>query len=162
MRLNQLSKHFCQSNWGYFQNVHSGAINHFFRCRKTLTSNFIFYVRCHVRTIRRMTTKLIFWVLKNAVVLADVWELALSWWRVIRLRWLILLISWTTTGKLMVVYHSELTVLRCSSGTIGTCPVFPKKQAIICLKVLRARATFVGFGSSWNTVDCCLLSGSYA
>ena len=48
----------------------------------------------------------------------------------------------------VVVYHSELTVLRCSSGTIATCPVLPKKQAIICLVVLRPRATFVGFGSS--------------
>ena len=39
----------------------------------------------------------------------------------------------------MVVYHAELTVLRCSSGTIATCPVFPKiVQAIICLEVLRA------------------------
>ena len=57
-------------------------------------------------------------------------------------------ISWNTTGKQMVVHHSESIVLRCSSATIATCPVFPKKQAIICLKVLRARATFVGFGSS--------------
>ena len=43
----------------------------------------------------------------------------------------------------MVVYHSELAVLRCSSGTIVTCSVFPKTQAIICLEVLCARATFV-------------------
>ena len=28
----------------------------------------------------------------------------------------------------MVKYHSELTVMRCSSGTIATCPVFPKKR----------------------------------
>ena len=32
--------------------------------------------------------------------------------------------------------------------TITTCPVFPKKQAINCLEVLRARATFVRFDSS--------------
>ena len=51
-------------------------------------------------------------------------------------------------NRQMVVQHSELTVLRCSSGTIAICPVFPKKQAIICLEVLRARATLVGFGSS--------------
>ena len=40
---------------------------------------------------------------------------------------------------------------------------FPNKQAIICLEVLRERATFNGFGSSWNThtVDYCLLSGSW-
>ena len=47
-----------------------------------------------------------------------------------------------------IVYHSELTVLRCSSGTIATSPVFPKKQAIICLEVLHTQATFVGFSSS--------------
>ena len=92
-----------------------------------------------------------FGVLKNAVVWADVWKLPLSWWRVFRLRRLIFLISWKTTGKQMVVYHSELTILRCSSGTIATCPVFHKKQAIICLKVLRALATFVGLVSSLNT-----------
>ena len=28
----------------------------------------------------------------------------------------------------MVMYHSKLTVLRCASGTIATCPVFQKKQ----------------------------------
>ena len=48
----------------------------------------------------------------------------------------------------MVAFHSELTVRRCSSGTIATCPVFPKKKAIIWLEVLRAQATFVGFGAS--------------
>ena len=67
------------------------------------------------------------WVLKNAVVWVDVWELALSWWKVICLRWLVSLISWKTTGKQMGVYHSELTILRWFSGTIATCPVFPKK-----------------------------------
>ena len=108
--------------------------------------------------------KLMFWVLKNVVVWADVWQLALSWWRVIRLQRLVFLISCKTTGKQMFVYHTELIVLHGSSGTIATCPVFPKKHAIIRLEELRARTTFVGFGSSWNThtVDCCLLSGSYA
>ena len=52
------------------------------------------------------------------------------------------------SSKQMVVYHSELTALRCSSGTFATCPVFLKKQAIICLEVLCKRATFIGFGSS--------------
>ena len=77
----------------------------------------------------------------------------------IRLRRLVFLISWKTVGKQMVVYHSKLTILRWSRGTNATCPVFLKKQAIICLEVLSARATFVGFGSSRNTrtVDCCLL-----
>ena len=34
------------------------------------------------------------------------------------------------------------------SGTIATCPVFPKKQAIICLELLCEQANFVGFASS--------------
>ena len=68
-----------------------------------------------------------FWVLKNAVVWAVVWELALSWWIVIRLRRLIFLISCEKTGKQMVVYHSELNVMHYSSGTIAPRPVFPKK-----------------------------------
>ena len=45
-----------------------------------------------------------------------------------RLRRLVFLISWKTTSTQMVVYHSELTVLRCSSGTIVICPVFQKKK----------------------------------
>ena len=45
-----------------------------------------------------------------------------------RLRRLVFLISWKTTGKQMAVYHSELTVLRCYSGTIATYPVFPKNR----------------------------------
>lgn len=62
-----------------------------------------------------------------------------------------------------VVYHSELTFLRCSSNVVTTCLVF-QKLAFICLEVLRARKTLVRFDSAWNThiVDCCLLSGSYA
>ena len=55
---------------------------------------------------------------------------------------LIFLISWKTTGKQMVVYHSELTALSCSSGTIATCPVFWKQHAIICLEVLRVLCNF--------------------
>ena len=38
----------------------------------------------------------------------------------------------------MVMYHPELTVLRCYSSKFATCPVYPKKQAIVYLEVLRA------------------------
>lgn len=64
----------------------------------------------------------------------------------------------------MVVYYLESTILRFFSGTIATFPVFPQKLTIICLEVLRARTTFVEFGSSSNThsVASSLLSGSYA
>ena len=47
------------------------------------------------------------------------WELKLLWWRVIRLRRLVFLISWRTIGKQMVVHHSELTVLPSSSEKTG-------------------------------------------
>ena len=40
-----------------------------------------------------------------------------------------------TFGKQMVVYHSELNVLQCSSGTVATWPVLQKKQANICNKI---------------------------
>ena len=54
--------------------------------------------------------------------------------RVIRLRRLVYLISWKTTGKQIVVYHAELIVLRCSSGTFATCPVFPKNRRLYAWK----------------------------
>ena len=47
--------------------------------------------------------------------------------------------NWQTNGCIPL----ELIVLRCSNDTIATCPVFPKKQAFICLEVLRAWATFL-------------------
>ena len=90
----------------------------------------------------------------DVVVWANVWELALSWWRVIRLRRLVFLISWKKTGKQIVVYHSELTILRCTSGTIATWPVFRKnmrsfawkcfvcKQLLLDLAHLRLLFTF--------------------
>ena len=90
----------------------------------------------------RWLIKSMFWVLQNAVVWADVWELALSWWRMIRLLRLVFLISWKTTGQQMAVYHSEFNVLRCSSGTIATFPVFPKNRqsfawkCFVCEKLL--------------------------
>ena len=45
---------------------------------------------------------------------------------------LVFLISPKTSGKQMVVYHSEMTVLRRTNDKVATCPVFPKKQATIC------------------------------
>ena len=80
--------------------MHSERINRFFRCQKTLTSHFFTFGN-KKEVIR------IFWVLKNAVVWAYVWDLALSWW--IHLRRFVFLITWKTTGKEMVV-----TVLHCS------------------------------------------------
>ena len=160
MRLNQLSKHFWHSDWGTrisktcilnASSASSGVQKRWplilFLCTGEKKKSF----GAKSGLYGGWLIKSMFWMLKNAVVWADVWEPALSWWRVIHLLRLVFLISWKTTGKQMIAYHLELTVLRCSSGTIATCQVFPKKQAIICLEALRARATFAGFGSSWNT-----------
>ena len=171
MSLNQLLKHFWHSDWDIFKTCFLNATTASLGIEKRWPLILFLTYGNRKKSFGAKSGlyggwlfKSMFWVLKNAIIWADVWEHALLWWRVIRLRRLVFLISWKTTGKQMVVYHSKLTVQRWSSGSIATCPVFPKKQAIICLEVLRARATFVGFGSSWNThtVDCCLLSGSFA
>lgn len=49
--------------------------------------------------------------------------------------------SWKTTGQQMIMYHSELIILRCSSGIIVSCPGFSKMQATIRLDVLRPLTT---------------------
>ena len=92
-----------------------------------------------------------FWPIKKALLWADVWEFALPWWTIIRLLLFVFRISPKNLGKEIVVYHSEWTAIRCSSGTVATWPVLPKKQATICFEVLLSRTTFVGFGSSSNT-----------
>ena len=51
-----------------------------------------------------------FWSVKKALVRADA----------IRPLFFVFLISPKTLGKQIVVYHSELTVLRCLSGTVAT------------------------------------------
>lgn len=58
-----------------------------------------------------------------------------------------LLFSTKVSVKLMLVQHLEMIVLRSSKDTITTCLVFPKTQATICFKLLRARKTFLRFGS---------------
>lgn len=54
-------------------------------------------------------------------------------------------ISLLTSGKQMLVYHSDLTLRRCSYASVATWLVMPKKQTIICFNVLLPRTTFVGF-----------------
>ena len=51
----------------------------------------------------------------------------------------------------IVVFHSELTVLRRSSGTVATWQVLLKKHANICLEVIFSQTTSVGFGSGSKT-----------
>ena len=164
-------KHFFQSDWGNSKTcvlnastASSGVENRcprnlFLMCgnnKKSLGAKSGLYGGWPISSI--------FHSVRNAFVWVDVWELALSWWRMIRLFFCFFRISPMTSGKQMVVYHSELTVLRFSSTTDATWPLMPKKQAIICFDVLLPRTTFVGFASSWktHTVDCCFVSGSYA
>ena len=149
MRLNQFSKYFCRSDWSIFKtwilNVSSpssGVVKRWLLILFFTYGNKKKSFGAKLGLYGGWLIKSMLWVLKNSAVWADVWELALLWRRVNRLRQLFFLISWKTTNKQIFVYHSELTVLR-SSGTIATSPVLPKKQAIICLEVLRARTTLV-------------------
>ena len=45
------------------------------------------------------------YTIQSRVDWPNVWKLALSWWRRIRLRRLVYVISWKTTGKQMVVFY---------------------------------------------------------
>ena len=96
MRLNQLSKHICHFDWGISKTcilnastASSGVEKHWplilfftygnkkksFGAKSGLYGRWLIKLKC--------------WVLKNAVVWVDVWELALSCWRVIRHRRLV-------------------------------------------------------------------------
>ena len=86
--------------------------------------------------------------------------LALAWWTMFRRLLFVFRISPKTSGEQIVVNHSELTVLRCSSGTAATWPVLQKNQATICNEVILPQPTFVGFSldSKSHSVDCCFVS----
>ena len=103
MRLNQLSKHFCHSDWGNsktcipnLSTAFSGYEKRwpfilFFTYgnkKKSFGAKSGLYGGCPIKSM--------FWVFKNAVVWADLWKLAFSWWRVICLLRLVFLISWQT------------------------------------------------------------------
>jgi len=125
MRLNQFSKQFFHSEWGNSKTCVLNAStassgvekrwprNLFLMCgnkKKSLGAKSGLYGGWPINSM--------FSVLKKSLVWADVWELALSWWKMIRLRRLVFLISPNTSGKQMVVYHSELTVRRSCKGTV--------------------------------------------
>ena len=152
MRLNQFSKHFCHSDWGIPKTCILNASTASSGVEKRWT--LILFLTCgnKKKSFGAMSglyggwlIKLMFWVLKNAVVWADVWELALwsmfggwfSWFlgRQLANKWLCATQNWLFWVVLVVrLRHVQF---------------FRKKQAIIRLEVLYARTTFVGFGSSW-------------
>lgn len=100
----------------YFENMQSECSKSFFCCRKTLTSQFFLctgmkeIIRCPVRTIRRMAH--MFWMLKDAVVWVDVWELVVRnvYSSVVGFSDFL-----EDNCQKIVVYHLKLTISICSS-----------------------------------------------
>ena len=171
MHLNQLPKHFCNSDWGISKTCIPNASIASSGVEKRWPLILFFTYGNKKKSFGAKSglyggwlIKSMLWVLKNAVVWADVWELVLSWWRVIRLRLLVFLIYWKATDKQMVVYHSELIVPLCSSGTIATCPVFSEKTGDHLLGSASSASNFCWI---WLILKhqysrLLILSGSYA
>ena len=136
MRLNQLSKHFCHSHWRISKICILNSSTAFLGVEKRWPLILFF----------RYGNKKKSFCAKSG--LYGGW--LIEWGE-----------EWSVFGGLFSWFlGSQLA----NKWLCATCPAFPKKQAIIWLEVLRTRASFVVFGPSWNihTVDCCLLSGSYA
>lgn len=127
----------------HLQNMDSEGSNWFFARRKTLTSHYQFIflrikeiIRCQLRTLRRKTHQSMFWVLKNWFVWADFldkeWSVFGDWFSWFLRKYLAN--KWLCTTKIWLLGVVLVVRLRY---------VFPKKQATLCLKVLRARTTLV-------------------
>ena len=104
--------------------------------------------RSHWVPSQGWTANSTFWPVRKALVWADVWELTLAWWTMMRNPLLFFWNSPKTLGKQIVVYHSELPVLWCSSGTVATWPVLQKTQVTFCFEVLlsnKFRWIWLGF-----------------
>lgn len=118
LRSKHLSMHFCH----YDKGIHS---HHSFWTRQPplpvskIVDLSVYFLRTD--TIKRHSVPSLHYTVdklskrcfecKRAVVSVGVRECTLSWWRVFRLRRLVLLISWKTADKQVVVYHSEFTVM---------------------------------------------------
>ena len=110
-------------------------------------------IRCHVRTIRRMMHQIDVLSAQKCSCLSRCVRARIVWWRVLRLRRLVFLISWKITGKQMIMYHLELTVLCCSSGTIATCPVFLKKKLSFAWKCFVRKQLLLDFDHLETTIQ---------
>ena len=93
MSLNQLTKHFCHSDWAFSKTCILNASTASSGVEKRWALTLFFTYGNKKKSFGGKSQlyggwliKSMFWVLKNAVVWADVWERALSSWRVIRLR----------------------------------------------------------------------------
>ena len=93
MRLNQLSKHFCQSDWGICKICILNASTASSGDEKRWPLTFFTYGNkkksfdAKARLYGGWLIKSMFWVLKNAIFWAAVWELALSCWSVLEDNW---------------------------------------------------------------------------
>ena len=101
MRLNQLSNQFFHSDWGISKTCILNLSTASSGVEKPWPLILFFAYGNKKKSFSTKSglyggwlIKSMFWVPKNSVVWADVWELALSWWRVIRFRQLLFLISW--------------------------------------------------------------------
>ena len=147
MHLNQLSKHFGHFDWGISK---ACILNHFFRCRKTLTSHFFTfgnkkkpsqdYTADDSSTRCFECSKMQFFepMSESSHCRGEDWSVFGDWFswflgRQLANKWLCTTQNWLFCVVLVVRLRPVVTV-------------FPKKQAIICLEVLRAHVTFVGFG----------------
>ena len=165
MRLNQLSKHFCHSDWGISKTCILNAspllqvsknIDLFFFCLRTGikrshsvpsqdymaddSSNRCF--KCSSRCVRA----------RIVVVKSDPFS-AVGFPDSLKDNW-----QTNDCVPLRIEFRVILVV------RLRHIQFYQKKKAVNWLEVLCVRETFVGFGSSWNshTANCCLHSGSYA
>ena len=96
---------------------------------------------------------------KYSIVWRALYELALSWCRMMRRFELDFRSSAMTCGKQTVVYHSALTVLRSSSAIVATWPVFSNERGH---HLLWSASRTNNFSRLWLVLkdpDCRLLFG---
>ena len=137
-RLNQLSQHFCHSDWGISRICILNASDVFSGFEKRWPLILFLMYGNEKKSFGPKSGLYCGWLNKSIF-----WEVALSWWGVVRLRRLVFLTSWKTTVKQMFVYHLKLTVLSCSRGTNTTWPCFPKKKIGDHLLGIRGNPRFI-------------------
>ena len=120
----------------YFQNMWFECIHRFFRRRKTFTSQFNFdkkyekIMDCQNSMCFDCSKMFLFWLMfKSFNFRGGEWFAFCNWF---------FLIFQNTSGKQILVYHPEITVLHCSNEKERWRKIhlFRKKQAIICYEVL--------------------------